>query len=293
MTSPEQPDLSRLTVVVTGGARGIGRATVERFARRGARVAVGDLDADLAAEVAAPYGDRAAAAHLDVTDTGSWARFLDEVAPLGPVDVLVNNAGIMPLGSVLEESAELARAILDVNVHGVINGTKALAPGMVARGRGHVVNVASAVGRVAVPHGATYSASKFAVVGFTEAVRHELAPHGVTVSMVLPTVVRTELAAGVPAARGIKPVSAEEVAEVVEHAVLTGKAELWVPRWTQGLSKPTLALPRVVQDAMSRATRAGDVLAAADPAARAAYEARARASRDVAQDSPVPVPTKE
>jgi short-subunit dehydrogenase len=129
---------------------------------------------------------------------------------------------------------------------------------------------------VAVPHGATYSASKFAVVGFSEAIRQELAPDGIDVTVVLPTVVQTELAAGVPAARGIKPVTAEDVAEVIEAAVRRPKPELWVPRWTQALSKSSLALPRFVQDAMTRATRAGEVLSAADPAARAAYEERAR-----------------
>lgn len=268
--------IADLSVIVTGGARGIGRATVERLARQGARVAVGDLDAGLAAQVAAGYDDRVAAAHLDVTDPDSWAGFLAEVAHLGPFDVLVNNAGIMPLGPVLKEPAGVARTILDVNVHGVINGVKAVAPGMVDRSRGHIVNVASAVGRVAVPHGATYSASKFAVVGFSEAIRQELAPDGVDVTVVLPTVVRTELAAGVPAARGIKPVSAEDVAEVIEAAVRKPRPELWVPRWTQALSKSSLALPRFVQDAIARATRAGDVLSAADPAARAAYEERAR-----------------
>ncbi|NYI43740.1 NADP-dependent 3-hydroxy acid dehydrogenase YdfG [Nocardioides aromaticivorans] len=268
--------LADLSVIVTGGARGIGRATVERFARQGARVAVGDLDAGLAAQVASGYDDRVATAHLDVTDPDSWTAFLAEVAHLGPFDVLVNNAGIMPLGPVLKEPVGVARTILDVNVHGVINGVKAVAPGMVDRGRGHIVNVASAVGRVAVPHGATYSASKFAVVGFSEAIRQELAPDGIDVTVVLPTVVQTELAAGVPAARGIKPVTADDVAEVIEAAVRRPRPELWVPRWTQGLGKGSLALPRFVQDAMSRATRAGDVLSSADPAARAAYEERAR-----------------
>lgn len=268
--------IAGLSVIVTGGARGIGRATVERFARQGARVAVGDLDADLAAEVAAEYGDSVVAARLDVGSRESWVAFLEEVAHLGPWDVLVNNAGIMPLGSVLKEPDEVTKAIMDVNVYGVIHGTKLVAPGMVERGRGHIINVASAVGRVALANGTTYSASKFAVVGFTEALRQELAPEGVDVTMVLPTVVRTELAAGVPAARGVKAVSADDVAEVIEAAVRKPKAEMWVPRWSQGLSKPTLALPRPVQDAMSRMIKADDVLNSADESARAAYEARAR-----------------
>ncbi|MEV7431235.1 SDR family oxidoreductase [Nocardioides sp. NPDC092400] len=271
-------EISGLSVIVTGGARGIGRATVERFARQGAKVAIGDRDVDLATTVAAPYGDRVTAAALDVTDPASWREFLDAVAALGPFDVLVNNAGIMPLGSVLKEPDAVARAIVDVNLHGVINGTKAVAPGMVERGTGHIVNVASAVGRLAVADGATYSASKFATVGFSEATRSELRPHGIDVTVVLPTVVQTELAAGVPAARGVKPVTADDVAKVIEQAVRSPKAEMWVPRWSQGLVKVTSMLPRKVQDAMARMTHADSVLAEADPAARAAYEERARRS---------------
>jgi NAD(P)-dependent dehydrogenase (short-subunit alcohol dehydrogenase family) len=267
-------------VIVTGGARGIGKATVERFARAGASVAVGDLDLDLARAAAAPFGDRVVAAELDVSSPDSWARFLEEVAALGPWDVLVNNAGIMPLGSLLKEPEALTRAIFDVNVHGVINGTKAVAPGMVERSQGHIVNVASAVGRLAVADGATYSASKFAVVGFTEAIRAELAPQGVDVSMVLPTVVKTELAAGVPAARGMKPVTADEVAQAIVDVVRHPRAEVWIPRWVQAPTKFAQTLPRRVQSALDKLSDSRDLLSRADPAARAAYEERARRGTD-------------
>ncbi|TIC86833.1 SDR family oxidoreductase [Nocardioides sp. GY 10113] len=265
-----------MSIIVTGGARGIGRATVERLARAGASVAVGDLDPDLAAAAIAPFGDRVAAAPLDVTDPASWREFLQAVGHLGPWDVLVNNAGIMPLGPVLKEADEVTRAIFNVNTLGPINGTKAVAPGMVERGRGHIVNVASAVGRMAVADGATYSASKHAVVGFTEAIRAELAPQGIEVSMVLPAVVQTELSAGVPAAKGVPPVSADDVAAVIEGVIRKPRAEVWVPRWAQGLTKASLAMPRRLQDAMAKASDAGEVLSQADPAARAAYEERAR-----------------
>lgn len=280
----EVRQVSGMSLIVTGGARGIGRATVERFARQGASVAVGDLDLDLAEEVSETLrrsgADRVVAARLDVADPGSWREFLAAVAHLGPWDVLVNNAGIMPLGSVLKEPDEVTRAIFDVNVHGPINGTKAVAPGMVERGHGHIVNVASAVGRLAVADGASYSASKFAVVGFSEATRAELGPFGVDVSVVLPTVVQTELSAGVPAAKGVPPVTAEDVAAVIERVVRKPRAEVWVPRWVQGPTKTIQALPRRVQDAMARMNGAGEVLRRADPAARAAYEARARRSAE-------------
>ncbi|CAI9405498.1 SDR family oxidoreductase [Nocardioides sp. T2.26MG-1] len=268
--------ISGMSIIVTGGARGIGKATVERFARQGASVAVGDLDPELAAETTGAYGDRVVAARLDVTAPASWREFLAEVAHLGPWDVLVNNAGIMPLGSVLKEPDEVTRAIFDVNVHGPINGTKAVAPGMVERGHGHIVNVASAVGRLAVADGASYSASKFAVVGFSEATRAELGPLGIDVSVVLPTVVQTELSAGVPAAKGVPPVTADDVATVIESVVRKPRAEVWVPRWVQGPTKTIQALPRRVQDALARMNGAADVLHKADPAARAAYEERAR-----------------
>jgi len=273
-------DIGALTVVVTGGARGIGRATAECFVREGARVAVGDLDGDLARSVAGELGQASGSAvvggALDVTDPASWTAFLAAVAELGPVDVLVNNAGVMPLGPVLDEPAAVQRAILDVNVHGVINGTKAVAPAMVERGRGHIVNVASAVGRAATPGGATYSASKFAVVGFSEATRLELRPHGVEVTVVLPTVVKTELSAGVPSARGVKPVTPEQVATVIADAVHRPRPELWVPTWTRGMVRATSLLPRRAQEAMARAMGADRVLLDADTAARKAYEERAR-----------------
>ncbi len=273
-------DISGLAVVVTGGARGIGRATVERLARAGAHVAIGDLDGELAATTAATVcrrtGAQVLSAPLDVGDPDSWTAFLEAVAEIGPLDVLVNNAGIMPLGPVLKESTSVTSAIVNVNLLGVIHGTKAVAPGMTDRGRGHIVNVASAVGRVAVPHGATYSASKFAVVGFSEATRAELAPHGIDVSMVLPTVVLTELPAGVPAARGVKPVTAEDVAEVIEATIRRPRPETWVPRWSQTVAKSANLLPRRVKEAVAHAMRADSALADADESARASYEARVR-----------------
>jgi len=278
-------DLSTLSVLVTGGARGIGRATAERLARHGARVAIGDLDAELVRSVAAEIsadpevaraGGRVVGAELDVTERTSWDAFLAATADLGPVDVLVNNAGIMPLGPLLEEPEALTRKIVDVNLHGIVHGTKAVVPAMVARGHGHVINIASAVGRVPLPGGATYSASKFAAVGFSEALRGELAPSGVDVTVVLPNVVRTELGSGVPAARGVKAVTAEDVAAVVESAIRRPRPELWVPRYAQVVAKGALVLPARVQHLLARVMRADSVLSSADQSARAAYEARVR-----------------
>lgn len=269
-------ELAGRLVVITGGARGIGRATAERLVAAGAHVMLADRDEALVMEVATALGPNVTGCRLDVTDQADWKDVVARAEAIGPIDALVNNAGIMPLGPIVEESPDVARAIVDVNLHGVINGTKAVAPGMIARGRGHVVNIASAVGRVAAPHGATYSASKFAVVGFTEATRGELAPHGVDVSMVLPTVVRTDLSAGVPAARGVKPVTAEQVAEVVESVLRRPRVETWVPRWSKAVAHTADMLPRRVRDGMAHAMKADVVLAQADRESRSAYEERAR-----------------
>ncbi len=264
-------DLSLMCIAVTGGARGIGEATAARLVAAGARVTIGDRDDTVGAATAAALG--VDFHHLDVADTDSWRAFVDAA---GPIDVLVNNAGIMPLGDVLKETDELTRHIFEVNTFGVIWGTRAVAPGMAERGRGHIVNVASAVGRVAAAGGATYSASKHAVVGFTEATRQELAGLGIDVSMVLPAIVSTELSAGVPATRGVPTVTADQVAEVIVETIGTPVAEAWVPRWTQPMAKLTMALPRRVQDGMARAFGADKALAEVDSAARAAYEARVR-----------------
>jgi short-subunit dehydrogenase len=264
-------DLSGRAVAVTGGARGIGAATARRLVAAGAEVVIGDRDLGLAEATAQQVGARALP--LDVTSPDSWRSFVDAA---GPLDVLVNNAGIMPLGDLLKEPDEVTRQIFEVNTFGVIHGTKAVTPGMVERGRGHVVNVASAVGRVAAAGGATYSASKHAVVGFTEAMRQELAPLGIDVSMVLPAIVRTELSAGVPATRGVPPVSPEQVAEAIVATIHAPVAEVWVPRWAQPMSKVTAALPRRLQEGMARAFGADRVLADVDAAARSAYEERAR-----------------
>ncbi|HET7432784.1 MAG TPA: SDR family oxidoreductase [Nocardioides sp.] len=264
-------DLSTLTVAVTGGARGIGAATVRLLRDSGAAVVIGDRDQAVAEQTAAAHGARALP--LDVADPESWHSFVEAA---GPLDVLVHNAGIMPIGDVLEEPDEVTRRIFEVNTFGVIHGTKAVVPGMIERGHGHVVNVASAVGRVAAAGGATYSASKHAVVGFSEATRLELAPHGIDVSMVLPAVVRTELAAGIPESRALPTVDPEDVAAVIVATIRRPVAEAWVPRWAQTMAKVTMTLPRRVQLAMAKVFDADAVLADVDESARAAYEARAR-----------------
>jgi NAD(P)-dependent dehydrogenase (short-subunit alcohol dehydrogenase family) len=190
-------------VAVTGGARGIGRAIAAGLADSGAVVAIGDIDAAAATQTGRDLGLQAARA-LDVADPVSFRAFLDGVEQtLGPIDVLVNNAGIMPIGRFTEETDVITRRILDVNVYGVMLGTKLVLPRMLSRGRGHIVNMASLAGENPAPGMATYCASKQAVLGFTEAMRLEHRSTGVHFSAVLPTFTNTELIAGTRAPLGL------------------------------------------------------------------------------------------
>src|SRR3954452_5053632 len=223
--------LAGRVVAITGAARGIGRATAEALVREGARVAVGDLDADLARRTAEELGPNAAAFALDVTDRASFERFVDAVdTQLGPVDVLVNNAGIMPLGPFVEEDDITARRMVDINVHGVMHGMKVVLPRLVARGDGHLVNIASAAGKGPYPGGATYCGTKHFVVGVSDAVRGELRGTGVEISVVMPVVVDTELASGVRTARGVPKVKPDDVAAAIVEVLRRPRFDVYVPR---------------------------------------------------------------
>ncbi|WP_329065326.1 SDR family oxidoreductase [Amycolatopsis sp. NBC_01480] len=266
-------DLSRCVVAVTGGGRGIGRATAEEFARAGATVCVGDLDTAVAEEAAAAFGGRAYS--LDVRERDSFAAFIDAVTEeFGRVDVLVNNAGVMPLGDFLEEPDELGRTTFDVNVWGLVLGLRLVLPGMIARGRGHVVNVASMAGKIPLPGMAVYNASKFAAVGLTAAVRREYASSGVSVSAVLPSAVRTGLASGVPLGRGLPTVDPEDVARAVVGSCRSRRAEIPVPRYVGGWDLLAALTPEPLM-ALAR-TLIGDdrALTSLDPEARSAYTTR-------------------
>jgi NAD(P)-dependent dehydrogenase (short-subunit alcohol dehydrogenase family) len=256
------------TVAITGGARGIGLATARAFAGAGAKVAIGDVDEEAAAAAAAQVG---ATAHvLDVRDPDSFAVFVDAV---GVPDVLVNNAGIAHAAPFIDTPAELRDLQLQVNLGGVINGLGAVLPEMVRRGRGHVVNVASIAGRIALPNAAMYTATKFAVVGLTEAVAAELHGTGVRVSAVLPTFVRTQMTEGLPL-RGVPTVEPPDVAQAILRLVRRGgPAIVAVPRWMGGLPRLAAFTPQMVVDAL----RHGASGPYTDPAERrAAYEARLR-----------------
>jgi NAD(P)-dependent dehydrogenase (short-subunit alcohol dehydrogenase family) len=280
----EPRSLNGKVVAITGGGRGIGRAIAHALTREGARVAVGDLDAQAAETVASELGGQALGLALDVTDHAGFTAFLDEVeSKLGPLDILVNNAGIMPVTPLVEESPASVARQLEINLHAVIHGTQEAMRRMVPRRTGHIVQLASVAGRSGFPQLATYCATKHGVVGLSEAGRVELRDTSVEISVVMPGIVRTELSTGLTEARGVKSVSADDVAAEVVGALKVPRFDVFVPRSTGPLVAIGSALPRRAREALVRLLKADEALLKTDRAARAAYEARAAASAPAAE----------
>jgi len=276
----ERRSLAGRVVAITGGARGIGEATARAIVAKGGRVAIGDLDVELAQKTAAALGGDTLALELDVTRRESFVSFISQVEErLGPLDVLINNAGIMPLGPFVDEDDATARRMVDINLHGVIFGTKLAIPGMVRRGSGHIVNIASQAGKGGFPGGATYSATKHAVVGLSEAVRAELRDTRVEISCVMPAVVNTELGSGLVETRGVKISEPSDVAAAIVDALEAPRFEVWVPRVSAGIYRLMALLPRAGREVVVRALKADQVLAGADSDIRAGYEERAARSQ--------------
>ncbi len=273
--------LAGRSAAITGAARGIGKATAQALLRQGMRVAIGDVDLAAAEQTAAELGPSAIAAPLDVTDRVSFSAFLDRAEEqIGPLDVLVNNAGIMQVGRFVDEDDLTARRMIDINLHGVILGMKLGLERMLSRGHGHIVNISSQAGRYGSPGGATYSATKHAVVGLTEAVRGELRLMGaeIDLSYVMPFVVETELGAGLGQARGLKNLQPSEVADAIVEALQSGRVEVWVPKAAKHSHRLGVLLPRRLSESMARAMKADRVLAGADASVRRDYELRAARS---------------
>jgi NAD(P)-dependent dehydrogenase (short-subunit alcohol dehydrogenase family) len=221
-------DLAGAVVCVTGGARGIGRATAAELARRGAQVLIGDVDAAEADRTGAEIG--VAATHLDVTDPASVSAFHEKACELGSPAMLVNNAGIQYMGPFAEQRLDLYHREVSVNLLGVINGMHTFLPGMLARDSGHIVNIASMAAKVTTPGMSVYCATKYAVAALSRAVRAEIAESEVTLTTVMPTAVHTELTAGV--SLDLLPTRRpEQIAAVIADSADHRWREVTVPRW--------------------------------------------------------------
>ncbi|OBI56985.1 SDR family oxidoreductase [Mycobacterium sp. E787] len=240
-------------VAVTGGARGIGLAIARSLHGLGARVAIGDIDEAAAREA----GDRLGltmSRRLDVTDRQSFTDFLDAVEEaLGPLDVLVNNAGVIAAGSAADEPDAATQRVLDVNIRGVILGTKLATQRMLPRRRGHIVNIGSMGSVVPCAGIATYCATKHAVLGYTDSVRMETRGRGIHFSTIMPTLTNTEMIAGVGQARGFKNAEPDDVARAVVGVIAKPKRRVVVPRSMGILASVQRLMPQAMAEALGRA----------------------------------------
>lgn len=266
--------LDGLVMVVTGGATGIGRQIAEQAAWSGCRVAIGDRDVAGAQRTAEELGAGMRGYALDVTDEASYRAFLDQVsADFGPIDVLVNNAGVMWVGAYDDEPEQATEAMFAVNVLGVIRGIRLVAPGMAARGVGHIITIASAASKLAPPGESSYAATKHAVLGYLTGVREELRGSGVQISAILPAVVDTELARGT-ATGAAKLLSPDDVADAVLGVIAKPRFVTMLPGYVGPLVAVSGLLPQRVRDLLMRRMVPNQVKAAAE-ADRSAYQKRA------------------
>ena len=261
--------LKGAVAVVTGASAGIGEASAVALAQRGAKVVLAArrkerLD-DLADRIERA-GGTALAVPCDVTDPEQLASLPSVVKEAyGPCDILVNNAGVPGGGAFADLTYEQIRRVVDVNVLGVMYGTRAFLPGMIKRGHGHIVNVASLAGRFAGPGAAVYTAAKHAVVAFSESLSYEVERAGVLVTSVNPGFVATE---GFPQEhldhRLVLPIDrvARAVVRVIQEEITP---ELSVPRWVGPLQAFRVLTPplyswgvRRIRDLGIKGTGAGD-----------------------------------
>lgn len=263
--------LNRKVIAVIGGANGIGREISRQLAAAGSRVAIGDRDGATATEVAAELPGETIASTVDVTSPESIEKYLVDIEEKwGRIDGLINSAGIMSVGPFEEESTAATRAQLDVNLFGAIDVIKAIAPRMRRARSGRIIVLASAASLLPTPGEATYSASKHGVYGYLKAVRAELRKSRVYISVVMPTVVDTELAAGTSsgAAALLQPA---DVARTTVQTLIRPRFEVPIPRYLGVAHRAIEILPLRLRDAVYRRL-VPDQVQSADPVARAKYE---------------------
>lgn len=261
-------------IAITGAGRGIGLATAKELHRRGATVVIGDVDEQSALAAATSIGSNAEGYALDVSDFDSFAAFHEKATVNGKLDVLINNAGIMPIGRFLEQSADTHRRAVQINVLGAINGMYLALPAMVARNSGHIINVASTAGKSPVPGGLTYCGTKSAVVALTETARVEYAGSGVQFTCVMPHFTNTELIAGTKATKLVPVVEPEDVARAIANVIERPKADVYVPRILGTLLSTQPLLGRRLRDRLNRSLGAHSTFLDFDTKARSSYDNR-------------------
>ncbi|MGD9618785.1 MAG: SDR family oxidoreductase [Mycolicibacterium sp.] len=275
------------TIAITGAARGIGYATAEALLARGAQVVIGDREVALQESAVARLSARGqVSGHpLDVTDRASFATFLDKARTdgHGRIDVLINNAGVMPVGPFLEQSEQTIRSAVEVNLYGVLTGCQLVLPEMVARRSGHIVNIASLAGMLALPGQVVYAGTKFAVVGLSTAMADEFAPQGVEVSCVMPTFTNTDLIKGTHTSAAQKPVEPADIAAAIVKVLDKPTTLVSVPAALRFVSAITPTLAPKARRWLSHKTGNDTVFLDFDRAARDGYERRAGSALGVVE----------
>ena len=221
-------------VVITGGARGLGLALAQEFRARGARVVLLDRDEAELDRAVAMLGPQVVGHRLDVTDPAAVLKARDEILADGPVDVLVNNAGVVHGGAFAEVPVARHLATFNVNLGGLVAVTHAFLPHLESRPRAAVLNISSASAFVALPWASSYAASKWGVLGLSEALDQELKERGkrhVRVSVLCPSYITTGLFEGATPAAGTWLLTPESVAATGVRMVERGTARKVVP-WT-------------------------------------------------------------
>lgn len=273
------------TIAITGAARGIGHATAKALLAQGARVVIGDRDVALqeSAVVELSKLGQVSGYPLDVTDRESFATFLDKARTDGGghIDVLINNAGVMPVGAFLEQSEQSIRSNIEVNVYGVLTGCQLALPDMVKRRSGHIINIASLSGVIPLPGQVVYVGAKYAVVGLSTALADEMAPYGVDVSVIMPPFTNTDLISGTKSGGAIKPVEPEEIAAAIVKTLNKPKTHVSVPPPLRFTAQAAQMLPPKGRRWLNKKLGLDRVFLDFDTAERKSYEDRAQAALGV------------
>jgi short-subunit dehydrogenase len=275
------------TIAITGAARGIGFATAKTLLARGARVVIGDRDVALQESAVAGLGNlgEVSGYPLDVTDRESFATFLDKARTDGGghIDVLINNAGVMPIGPFLEQSEQAIRSSIEVNLYGVITGCQLVLPDMIARRRGHIINIASLSGLIPVPGQVVYAGAKFGVVGLSAALADEIAEHGVDVSVIMPPFTNTELISGTKTGGAIRAVEPEDIAAAIVKTLNKPKTHVSVPTPLRFTAQAAQMLGPRGRRWLNKRLGLDTVFLNFDRTARQGYEQRAQTAQGVVE----------
>lgn len=278
------------TIVITGAARGIGHATAKALLARGARVVIGDRDVALQESAVAELTKlgQVSGYPLDVTDRESFSTFLDKARTDGGghIDALINNAGVMPIGPFLDQSEQAIRSSIEVNLYGVLTGCQLVLPGMIKRRSGHIINISSMSGMIPVPGQVAYVGAKYGVVGLSAALADEMAPHGVTVSVVMPPFTNTELISGTKTTAASKPVEPEEIAAIIVKTLDKPKTHVSIPGPIRFVAAGASMLGPRGRRWLNRRLGLDHVFLDFDQTARKSYEQRAQTAQGVVDEGP-------